>query len=37
MKVDKPVEGIIDLALWIWLFPVMLTLYVFMIGKEVKS
>jgi hypothetical protein len=37
MKAGKPIEGIIDLILWIWLFPVMLTLYVLMIGKEVKS
>lgn len=37
MRVGKPIEGITDIILWIWLFPVMLTLYVFMVGKEVKS
>ena len=37
MKTGKPVEGLTDLVLWIWLFPVMLTAYVIMIGKGVKS
>ena len=36
MKVGTPCEGILDLVCWIWLFPIMLMLYVFMIGKERK-
>jgi hypothetical protein len=35
MKVGKPCENMFDLIGWIWLFPVMLVLYVLMIGKKV--
>jgi len=34
MKIGKPIENLLDLCLWIWLFPVMLVVYVIMIGKK---
>lgn len=37
MRVGKPCEGVFDLVLWIWLFPVMICLYVFIVGKEASK
>lgn len=37
MKVGKPCEGVTDLILWIWMSPIMLVLYVFMVGKAAKE
>ena len=37
MKVGKPCEGVTDLILWIWLSPIMLLVYIFMVGNAVKD